>query len=68
MTDFDKLKRYISQSGMPMTLIAKRAGISRETLYNRLKGVGEFTSSEIVGLASTLRLSKKERDAIFFNN
>lgn len=66
MPDIDALKKKISDSGIPMTTIAKRSGIVRETLYNRLSGIGEFTASEIVGLTKTLRLSKTEREQIFF--
>lgn len=68
MTDFVLLEKVIKDSGMPMTTIAERSGIKRETLYNRLKGIGEFTASEIVALAETFRLTKKERDNIFFAN
>lgn len=66
MTDFEMLKRKINESGMTITAIAKKCGILRETLYNRLKGKGEFNASEIVALANTLHMSKQERDAIFF--
>lgn len=48
-----------------MTAIAKKGGIARETLYNRLNGIGEFTASEIVGLSYALKLTKRQRDEIF---
>jgi DNA-binding phage protein len=51
---------------MKMTSIAEKSGIVRETLYNRLSGIGDFTATEIVGLTDTLRLSKAEREQIFF--
>lgn len=68
MTDFECLKEKIKDSGMTMVAVAKKSGILRETLYNRLNGVGEFTASEIVSLAKTLGLSKEERDNIFLSN
>lgn len=68
MTDFVLLEKIIKKSGMPMTVIATRSGIKRETLYNRLKGVGDFTASEIVALTKTFKLTKAERDKIFFAN
>jgi len=67
MPDIEALKTKISESGIPMTTIAKRSGIVRETLYNRLSGIGEFTASEITGLTETLKLSKTEREKIFFS-
>ena len=66
MTDIERLKKCINESGLTMVALAHKSGISRETLYNRLKGIGEFSASEITGLASALHLSKSERDAIFF--
>lgn len=65
MTDMVKLKKAIDDSGMTMTAIAKKGGIARETLYNRLNGIGEFTASEIVGLSYALKLTKRQRDEIF---
>ncbi len=66
MTDYGALKAEILSSGMTMTSIAVRSGIPRVTLYNRMRGIGEFKASEIDGLTKTLRLSKAQRDAIFF--
>lgn len=67
MTNIDRLKYLMNESGMTVTAIADKSGIERTTLYNRLKGVGEFTASEIVGLAKTLHLTKHERDEIFLS-
>lgn len=65
MPDIKMLKDKITDSGMTVKAVAKKSGILRETLYNRLKGVGEFTASEIVSLSNTLNLSPTERDDIF---
>jgi len=65
MANIEMLKSAIDDSGMTMVSISKMSGIKRETLYNRLAGVGEFTASEIVGLARALKLTKTERDHIF---
>jgi AcrR family transcriptional regulator len=67
LTDLEKLKEVIDDSGMTMTAIAAKSGIERGTLYNRLGGKGEFTVSEIIGLSEVLRLTKAERDNIFFS-
>lgn len=65
MTDVDLLKKKIFESGMTVTAIARKTGILRETLYNRMKS-GNFRSSEIVILTKVLHLSLNERDNIFF--
>lgn len=66
MTDFEKLKEAITESGIPVSTIARRAGIERATFYNRLNGKSEFRASEIEGITKALRLTKKQRDDIFF--
>ena len=65
MTDLERLKEVIRDSGITMVALAKKSGIVRETLYNRLDGIGEFKASEIVGLSEALHLTKAERDRIF---
>ena len=68
MPDIETLKVKMDESGMTMVNIAKKSGILRETLYNRLNGRGEFTASEIISLSDVLNLTKKERDEIFLNS
>lgn len=65
MANIEMLKNTIDDSGMTMVAISKKSGIRRETLYNRLAGVGDFTASEIVGLSKALKMTKTERDQIF---
>ena len=60
------LEKKISDSGMTMVSLAEKTGILRESLYNKLKGNTEFKASEISSLSKVLRLSTRERDAIFF--
>ena len=66
MTDIKLLKETIKNSGISMAFIAKKTGITRETLYNRLDGRGEFKASEIYKLSQVLHLTSEERDEIFF--
>ena len=65
MANMEMLKNVIDDSGMTMVSISKKSGIKRETLYNRLSGIGDFTASEIVGLTKALKITKTERDQIF---
>ena len=67
MTDVELLLSKIKDSGMTMVAIAEKSGIDRATIYNRLKGRGEFTASEIVSLSNVLHLSRSERDDIFLS-
>lgn len=65
MVKIERLQEKIDESGMTMVAISRKSGIRRETLYNRLNGVGEFTASEIIGLTKCLHLTRRERDEIF---
>lgn len=66
MADVEKLKQKISSMNMTMVGVAKKSGILRETLYNRFSSGGDFKGSEIESLSKVLKLTKKERDDIFF--
>lgn len=65
MADLNALNAKIKDSGMTIEAIAERANMKRYTLDRRLKGEGEFTASEIVGLTKALRLKLSERNNIF---
>ncbi len=67
MTNVNALKKSIENSGMTVTFVAEKAGILRETLYNRMK-TGDFKLSEICSISRVLSLSRDERDDIFFAN
>jgi len=67
MANINLLKETINDSGMTMVAIAEKSGMERTTLYNRLNGIGDFTSREIVGLAAALRMPKALRDRIFLS-
>jgi DNA-binding phage protein len=66
MVDLHLLKKTISDHGVNIVSIAEKMGISREGLYKKLSGETEFKASEIEKMTAALRLSKEERDAIFF--
>ena len=67
MSNSELLKKEIENSGMTMTAIAKKTGISRGTLYNKLNKIESFTASEIVSLSDVLHMSKEKRDKIFLS-
>ena len=66
MANVKLLREKIEQSGMSITFISEKCGISRETFYNRMEKP-DFKASEIVSLTNVLRLSREDRDLIFFN-
>ena len=66
MTDSKMLSDEITDSGMTITAIAKKIGITREGFYKKLNNETEFKASEISALQKILRLTNKKRDEIFF--
>lgn len=66
MGNMSLLRTKIRETGMTVTAVARKSGILRETLYNRMRGDSEFKASEIRDLSEILRLTRREQDEIFF--
>lgn len=65
MVNMELLKDKIKSSGMTMTAISNQSGMLKATLYNRLKGIGDFTVTEACSLGKVLHLTDKELKQIF---
>lgn len=65
MLNAELLKSKINKSGISITAIASKLGLSREAVYHKMKGKSEFSATEIVVLTEVLHLSRDERDKIF---
>lgn len=66
MTNSEMLSNEITESGITITAIAKKIGITREGFYKKLNNETEFKASEILALQKILNLSNEMRDEIFF--
>lgn len=66
LTDSKKLNEIISESGITITAIASKLGITREGLYKKLNNETEFKASEIIAMQGILHLTNEIRDEIFF--
>ena len=66
MTNTEELKRKIEASGLKISFIANKCGMTRATFYNRMNGEKDFTASEILTLRALLDLTRDEVEAIFF--
>ena len=60
------LDKVIYESGLKLEAIARRMGINRVSLWNKIQGRTEFKASEIKSLSQILSLSAEQRDNIFF--
>lgn len=68
MTDSTLLNEEIVNSGITITAIARKLGITREGLYKKINNETEFKASEILSMQKILNLTNKKRDSIFFTN
>ncbi len=60
------LNDRILLSRIPITAIAESMGLSRQTLYHKMKGEREFKVSEVLKICELLRLTSEEKTLIFF--
>lgn len=66
MTNTDKLEELIKSNGLKLSYIAKELGISRPTLYKKIRNENEFLPSEINNLCRILGItSNKTKIEIF---
>ena len=70
MVDLKRLDSYVEdylrRTGKKLIYVLEEAGIKRANYYNRLKGVGEFTASEMYGLKKATEMSENDFREIFF--
>ena len=64
MVNLSLLNRKIKYEGIKLNVISYRIGISRTTLWSRLKGKSEFTIDEIKLLCEALHLTDEETKRI----
>ena len=67
MTNTALLRNTIYDSGLKLSYIAKKMGLSAYGLQKKINGESEFKASEIAGLCDILKIDDaRRRDAIFF--
>lgn len=66
MTDTKLLREEIAHSGISISFLSRKMGMTREGFYNKLNGKSEFKASEIAALSTILHLTVEKRERIFF--
>lgn len=66
MTDTKKLREKISRSGIKITRLAEKVGLTYQGFTNKLNNRTDFTASEIKSICDCLGIGPEERDSIFF--
>lgn len=64
----EKLKEVIQDSGIKVSVLADKIGISRQSLHMKLNGERNFDQGEIMSLKAYLHLSDEQFIEIFFND
>lgn len=64
--NLEYLNDRIAVSRIPITAIAEGLGLSRQSLYLKMKGERDFKTSEVSKLCEILRLTDEEKMLIFF--
>ena len=60
------LNNKIDEINIPITTLAEKMGLSRQSLYLKLNGLREFKASEMIKICDILRLTSEEKNFIFF--
>lgn len=63
-----KLKEVIQESGIKVSALADKIGITRQSLHMKLNGERSFDQGEIMALKTHLHLSDQQFMEIFFND
>ncbi len=67
LVDEKRLKEKLNEYGTTMGILSKKIGISRHSLYNKVKSKTEFKASEIANISQFLKLTDEDVNLIFFN-
>ena len=65
MTDLEKFNQLIDSSDYPVNVIARKAGMTPQSLHNKRRGDRELTVGEVIAFTEIFNLTKKQRDDIF---
>ena len=66
MTNTSLLEQYIEKSGYKRAFIAQQLGITAYGLALKINNKSEFKAGEMTILTKLLKISKKDKEAIFF--
>lgn len=63
--NYEELKQYIARRGLKQCFIAAGMGVSDKRMHELLNG-GRWRLDEVIAFCRFLKLTKTERDRIFF--
>ena len=66
MTNTSLLEQYIEESGYKKSFIAQQLGLTAYGFALKIKNKSEFKANEMTILCKLLKISAKDKNAIFF--
>lgn len=66
MTNTSLLEQYIDKSGYKKSFIAEQLGLTAYGFARKINNKSEFKANEMTILCKLLKISARDRDAIFF--
>ena len=64
--NYELLRTYIQDSGLKISSLAAKIGMTRQSLHAKLRGNRSFTQSEIMALKIALHMDDDDFIRIFF--
>lgn len=64
--NYELLRAYIRDSGLKISFLADKIGISRQSLHSKISGSRTFTQSEMMALKTALHMDDVVFMRIFF--
>ena len=64
--NYELLRAFIRDSGIKVSYLAEKIGMTRQTLHAKLNGSRTFTQSEIMALKIALHMNDEDFMHIFF--
>ena len=64
--NYELLRAFIRDSGVKVSFLADKIGISRQALHSKIAGSRPFTQSEIMALKIALHMNDEDFMRIFF--
>lgn len=66
MIDYAKLKGLMAERGVEVNKLAEALGVSRQSASGKINGKTPISLTDARIIATTLGMTKEERDLIFF--
>lgn len=63
----NEIEKLVKTSGLSKSYVARKLGIARQTLLNKLQGRSQFKIGEIKVLNDLLNIAPDDVNRIFFN-